>query len=293
MGLGPVVWSRAMGLRVLRGLLSALMLFVLDAGRAVAAPPNGGTAGGVTLTVFAAASLHDVFGELGSTFERAHPGVKAQFNFAGSQELRTQIEQGAPADVFASADPKHMDAAHRAGLVDAPKLFATNAPVIVVPADNPAKVKSLADLTTVKRLVIGTPEVPIGAYTLQILDKARSFYGADFPKRVQERVASREFNVRQVLAKVSLGEADAGIVYRTDARSAGDKVRIVEIPAEFNVVAKYPIATVTRTPNAELARAWVALVTGPTGQVALERAGFGTIESHPWRRHTLRAQGGP
>ena len=281
-----------MGLRVLSGLLSALMLFVLDAGPAIAAAPDRGRAGGATLTVFAAASLRDVFGELGSTFERAHPGVKAQFNFAGSQELRTQIEQGAAADVFASADTKHMDAARRAGLVDAPSVFATNVPVIVVPADNPAKVKSLADLTTVKRLVIGTPEVPIGAYTLRILDKARSRYGADFPKRVQARVASQEFNVRQVLAKVSLGEADAGIVYRTDARSAGDKVRIVEIPGGFNVVAEYPIATVTRAPNAELARAWVALVTGPTGQVALERAGFGTIERHPWHRHSLRAEGG-
>src|SRR5262249_19239617 len=162
---------------------------------------------------------------------------------------RTQIEQGAPADVFASADTRHMDAAHRAGLVDAPKLFATNVPVIVVPADNPAKVKSLADLATVKRLVIGTPEVPIGSYTLQILDRARSVSGADFPKRAQARVASREFNVRQVLTKVRLGEADAGIVSRTDARSAGDKVRIVEIPAEVNVLAEYPIATVARAPN--------------------------------------------
>ena len=262
---------------MLRGLLLALMLFVLDAGRAIAASPNGGRAAGATLTVFAASSLRDVFGELGTSFERAHPGVKAQFNFAGSQELRTQIEQGAPADVFASADTKHMDAAHRAGLVDAPKLFATNTPVIVVPADNPAKVKSLADLVTVKRLVIGTPEVPIGIYTLQILDKAKAKLGPDFPARVQARVASREFNVRQVLTKVRLGEADAGIVYLTDARCAGDKVKIVEIPAEFNVRAEYPIATVTRAPNAELARAWVGLLTGPEGQAALERAGFGAV----------------
>src|SRR5262245_55276575 len=238
--LGPSFGSIAMGLRVLRGLLSVLMLFVLDPGRAIAASPNGGRAGGATLTVFAASSLRDVFGELGTSFERAHPGVKAQFNFAGSQELRTQIEQGAPADVFASADGKHMDAAHRAGLVDAPKLFATNTPVIVVPADNPANVKSLSDLTRVKRLVIGTPEVPIGTYTLQILDKAKAKLGPDFPARVQARVASREFNVRQVLTKVRLGEADAGIVYRTDARCAGDKVKIVEIPAEFNVRAEYP-----------------------------------------------------
>ena len=168
-----------------------------------------------------------------------------------------------------------MDAVRKAGLVDAPKLFATNAPVIVVPADNPGKVKSLADLPTVKRLVIGTPEVPIGNYTLQILEKAKAKLGPDFPARVQAQVASRELNVRQVLTKVMLGEADAGIVYRTDARSAGDKVRVVEIPAEFNVVAEYPIATVAKAPHPDLAKAWVTLMTGPAGQAALEGAGFG------------------
>jgi len=269
-----------MRLRLLRAVLPALLLFVLvlfalNAGRAIAGAPGGAKPSSSTLTVFAAASLRDVFGDLGTTFEREHPGVKAQFNFAGSQELRTQIEQGAPADVFASADTKHMDAAHKAGLVHAPKLFATNTPVIVVPADNPANVKSLADLAAVKRLVIGTPEVPIGKYTLEILDRARARYGADFPARVQARVASREFNVRQVLTKVRLGEADAGIVYRTDARSAGDKVLIIEIPPELNVMAEYPIATVARAPNAELARDWVSLVTGPAGQKALQSAGFG------------------
>jgi len=262
-------------MRVLRLLLSTVMLFVLDTAPAIASAPDAGRADGKTLTVFAAASLRDVFGTLGSTFERENPGSKVQFNFAGSQELRTQLEHGAPADVFVSADMKHMDAARKGGLVDAPKLFATNAPVIVVPADNPGKVASLKDLATVKRLVIGTPEVPVGTYTLQILDKAKSKYGPDFPAQVQARVVSRELNVRQVLTKVSLGEADAGIVYRTDARSAGDKVRVVEIPAELNVLADYPIATVTKAPHADLARAWVALVTGPTGQAALKDAGFG------------------
>ncbi|HZJ53429.1 MAG TPA: molybdate ABC transporter substrate-binding protein [Myxococcaceae bacterium] len=260
-----------------RALLSTVMLFVLDSEPAFAAGPDAGRGGGTTLTVFAAASLRDVFGALGTTFEREHPGVKVQFNFAGSQELRTQLEHGAPADVLASADTKHMDAARKAGLVDAPKLFATNAPVIVVPADNPGKVRTLGDLPAVKRLVIGAPEVPIGAYTLQVLDKARTQLGADFPARVQARVASRELNVRQVLTKVMLGEADAGIVYRTDARSAGDKVRTLEIPADLNVVAEYPIATVARAPRHELARAWVAMVTGPTGQAALGDAGFGRV----------------
>jgi molybdate transport system substrate-binding protein len=258
-----------------RWLVSGLMLFVLDTVPAVAGAPDSGRPGSGTITVFAAASLRDVFSELGAVFEKEHPGVKAQFNFAGSQELRTQIEQGAPADVFAAADTSHMDAAHRAGMVDAPELFATNDPVIVVPADNPGKVESLADLATVKRLVIGASQVPIGIYTLQILQKARAQFGEDFPARVQARVVSRELSVRQVLAKVALGEADAAIVYRTDARSSGGKVRIVEIPPELNVVALYPIATVSRAPNAGLARAWVGLVTGPAGQAALEDAGFG------------------
>jgi molybdate transport system substrate-binding protein len=244
----------------------------------VAPAPHGGDGGqpaGTTLTVFAAASLRDVFGSLGATFERDHPGVKVSFNFAGSQELRTQLEHGAPADVLASADTRHMDAARTTGLVDPAVFFATNSPVIVVPADNPGKVQALGDLAGVKKLVVGAPEVPIGAYTLQILDKARALEGKDFPDRVQARVVSRELNVRQVLTKVTLGEADAGIVYRTDARSAGDMVRVVEIPKEVNVLADYPIATVARAPHPELARQWVALVRGPVGQAALAAAGFG------------------
>jgi len=228
-----------------------------------------------TLTVFAAASLRDVFGTLGANFEKEHPWVSIRFNFAGSQDLRTQLEHGALADVFASADTRQMELAQSAGLVDPASIFATNAPVIVVPPDNPGKIRGLVDLANVRRLIIGAPEVPIGAYTLQILDRARASAGADFPGRVEARVVSRELNVRQVLTKVVLGEADAAIVYRTDARSAGDRVRTVDIPPEVNVVAEYPIATVARCPNPELARAWVAVVRGPEGQAALSAAGFG------------------
>lgn len=251
----------------------ALLVSILLSGLAPAR--DAGPRDGATLTVFAAASLRDVFGALGTTFEHAHPGVKVRFNFAGSQELRTQLEHGAPADVMASADTRHMDAALAGGLVETPRLFATNAPVIVVPADNPARVHALSDLATVRRLVLGAPEVPIGGYTLQIFERAGARFGSDFPARVQARVVSRELNVRQVLTKVMLGEADAGIVYRTDARSAGDRVRTVEIPPELNVLAEYPLAVVARTPHPELARAWQALVTGAEGQAALGRAGFG------------------
>ncbi len=257
-------------------LLAPIALVLVHSAEAV----DGRPVGDRTLTVFAAASLRDVFGTLGSAFERARPGVKVRFNFAGSQELRTQLEHGAPADVFASADTRHMEAVRSEGLVQGPILLATNAPVIVVPPDNPSRVRSLADLSTAKRLVIGAPEVPIGAYTLEILERARARLGADFPARVQTRVVSRELNVRQVLTKVVLGEADAGIVYRTDARSAGASVAVVEIPPELNVLAEYPIAAVTRSPLPELARDWVSFATGPEGQSVLAEAGFGRPPRH-------------
>jgi len=225
------------------------------------------------LTVFAAASLRDSFEKLAEAFERAHPGVHVRFNFAGSQELRTQMENGAPADVFASADLRQFDSARGGGLVGAPKIFTTNEPVIVVPRTNPAKVTSLADLPRANRLVIGARQVPIGAYALQILDKAKAQYGADFRSRVEARVVSHELNTRQVLNKVALGEADAGIVYRTDALRSRD-VQVIAIPADLNVLAEYPIASTLRAPCPDLAKAWVELVVSPAGQATLAEFGF-------------------
>lgn len=237
--------------------------------------PDGGAGKGRELTVFAAASLREAFGKLGESFERGHPGVHVRFNFAGSQELRTQMENGAPADVFASADLKQFDGAKASGLVGAPRIFATNEPVIVVPKANPAKIASLGDLPKATRLVVGTPEVPIGAYTLQILDKAKGKYGPDFRTRVEAKVVSRELNVRQVLNKVSLGEADAGLVYRTDARAAKDTVQVIDIPPDLNVVAEYPIAATLKAPSPDLAKDWVELVTGASGQATFGEFGFG------------------
>jgi molybdate transport system substrate-binding protein len=225
------------------------------------------------LFVFEAASLKDVFARLAQRFEMERPAVKVVPNAAGSQELRAQIEHGAPADVFASADRKHMDALAGQGLVVSPAVFTCNEPVVVVRNGLPT-VKSLADLPRADRIVIGTPEVPIGAYTLQILQKAAAKYGADFPQRVQAKVASRELNVRQVLAKVVLGEADAGVVYRSDAMTAAGKVRVVDIPADVNVTAEYPIAVVKAAPHPELARRFIELVGSPAGTAALREAGF-------------------
>ncbi|KYF96372.1 molybdenum ABC transporter substrate-binding protein [Sorangium cellulosum] len=226
------------------------------------------------LAVFAAASLREVFTATGEDFERAHPGVEVTFNFAGTQELRTQLEHGAAADVFASADQRHMDELVKSGRAVGPVVFARNEPVLVVARESAGAIRGLADLPGAARIVIGAPEVPIGRYTLQILDRASASLGADFRARVEARVASRELNVRQVLAKVSLGEAQAGVVYRTDAQAAQDGVTVVAIPPEVNVIAEYPIAVVAGAAHPGLARAWVDLVRSEAGQSALRRAGF-------------------
>jgi molybdate transport system substrate-binding protein len=226
------------------------------------------------LVVFAAASLREVFTQLEGDFQRSHPGVEVTFNFAGSQELRTQLEQGAVADIFASADTHHLEVLARTARVSPPTLFARNSPVLVVARESEATIRSLADLPSARRIVIGAPEVPIGRYTLQLLDNAGRVLGSDFRARVEARVVSRELNVRQVLNKVSLGEAQAGFVYRTDARAAKPPLAQVELPAELNVVADYPVAVVAGAPHPTLARAWIALLLSARGQSALAEAGF-------------------
>jgi molybdate transport system substrate-binding protein len=242
------------------------ILFVASGGRS--------TAAGRELVVFEATSLKDVFAKLARRFEQDSTGVTVVANAAGSQELRTQIEHGAAADVIASADRKHMDALLSQGLVVAPSVFTCNDLVIVVRTALATSIKALPDLPRAERIVIGVPDVPIGAYTLEILKKAAAKYGADFPGRVEAKVASRELNVRQVLAKVALGEADAGIVYRSDAIAARGKVAIVVIPAELNVVAEYPIAALKAAPHPDLARRWIDLVRSPEAMATLHDAGF-------------------
>jgi molybdate transport system substrate-binding protein len=232
------------------------------------------------LIVFEAASLKDAFAKLGKRFEADNPGVEVIANAAGSQELRTQIEHGAVADLIASADRRHMDAVANQGLVVSPSLFACNEPVLVVRAGLAPAIETFADLPRAERIVIGTPEVPIGAYTQQILQKAGAILGGEFPKRVVAKVASRELNVRQVLAKVVLGEADAGIVYRSDAIAAAGKVAVVAIPPEMNVVAEYPIAALKAAPHPDLARRFIELVKSPDGAAALREAGFSACPTH-------------
>jgi molybdate transport system substrate-binding protein len=240
---------------------------------ACGAAPGSNGAGG-ELVVFAASSLGDAFTVIGEDFERAHAGVDVSFDFAGTQQLRTRLEHGAAADVFASADPQDMVELVAAGRVDAPRRFAENEPVVVVAPEAASVVRSLADLAHAERVVIGSEEAPIGRYALQILDRAGAAMGDDFRARVEARVVSREPDVRQVLARVRMGEAQAGIVYRTDAKIAGDEVVVVPIPPEVVVVAEYPIAVVTGTREPELARAFVEHLLAADGRRRLEEAGF-------------------
>ncbi len=223
------------------------------------------------VTVFAAASLTDAFKALAADFAKKHPELDVKLNFSGSQSLRTQIENGAQAQVFASANAKHMQALHSKKLVDEPVTFVHNELVIVVPADNPAKIASLKDLPNAKRLVVAEKSVPAGAYTEQMIQRASSEYGVEFSKLVHKRVVSRENHVRQTLQKVVLGEADAAIVYATDAAAAGDKIKTIRIPAQHNIVASYPIASMA---NHKAGKLFVAFILSDAGKARLKQFGF-------------------
>jgi molybdate transport system substrate-binding protein len=228
------------------------------------------------LSVYAASSLTEAFGELEGIFESAHPGVDVSITFAGSQVLRLQIGKGAPADVFASANMDHMQALVDSGLVEESQVFAQNDLVIIVPPDNPAGIEELGDLTEAQRLVLGTANVPVGQYAREVLRRAAPNHEEGFEAIVMSRVVSEESNVRLARAKVELGEADAAIVYRTDAGSS-DRVRVVEIPRELNVIADYPIGVVRAggaTDARSAAEAWVTLVASAEGRAVLERHGF-------------------
>lgn len=227
-------------------------------------------------TVFAAASLTDAFTEIGQNFEAVNPGVTVTFNFAGSQALRTQIEEGAPADVFASANKTEMDNAIKGAFIaeDAPQIFLNNKLVVILPADNADAVSKLEDLDNPGvKIVLAAEDVPVGKYARQALDTMNGSFGSDFKDKVLANVVSNEDNVKQVVAKIQLGEADAGIVYTSDAVAAPE-LKTIEIPAELNVIANYPIAKLTQSPNSDLADAFIAYVLSSEGQAVLQKWGF-------------------
>ena len=205
--------------------------------------------------------------ELGDAFEGANPGVDVTFDFGASSEVVQGINEGAPTDVFASADTKNMDKLVAGASVAAdPQVFATNQLQIIVGKGNPQAVTGVADLANPDLLVVAcSPEVPIGGYTQQVFDAAG----------VTVTPVSLEENVKSIVTKVTLGEADAGVVYRTDVIAAADKAEGVDIPADINVTAKYPIAVTKDAANATVANAFVAFVLSPDGQTILQKYGFG------------------
>ncbi len=256
-----------------RGLLPTLLVLAL-------APTTGWRRGGeVHLTVFAAASLSESFTEIGRRFERQHRGSRVALNFAGSQRLAAQIREGAPADVFASADARWMILARDRGLVSGePTVFARNTLAVVVPQSNPGRVRRLEDLARPGvRVVLAGPTVPAGFYARELLGNLSRVerFGADYARRVLANVVSQEQNVRGVVAKVQLGEADAGVVYATDLRRPMEpSVRQLAVPDEAQVLAEYSIAAVARSGDTTAARAFLALVLSPEGQAILLRHGF-------------------
>jgi molybdate transport system substrate-binding protein len=253
-------------------LLSILLTLLGRSAPPAAAPPS-------TLTVYAAASLSDGFTELGRILETRHPGLAVHFNFAGSQQLAAQIEQGAPADVFASADRQWMDYLAEKGLLEGEaEVFARNRLVVIVPRANPARIARLQDLTRRgAKLVLAAEAVPAGKYTREALAKLAGAPGfpADYDGRVLGNVVSQEENVKGVVAKVQLGEADGGFVYRSDVTPAVARVvRVIEIPEEHNVIARYPIARIRRAGAAETGRWFLDLVLSDEGQRVLARHGL-------------------
>ena len=225
------------------------------------------------LLIFAASSLADAFVDAKTSFEVAHENCQVVFNFGGSQELRTQIEQGAVADLFAAADETHMQRLVRQNLVSNAQVFAHNEPVLVVSGEETA-VTGFADLPHASRIVIGVPEVPIGRYTRRILDNAEAEWGHDFRKRVESKVISHEFNVRQILAKLNLGEASAVFVYQSDVGALPRGMRVIPIPSRFNVTAHYFMARTRNASHSLFAAAWVDWILTGGGRKSLSTYGF-------------------
>lgn len=233
-----------------------------------------------TVTVFAAASLTDAFKELSGKFQQQNPGANVRFSFGGSSTLLSQIQQGAPVDVFASADEDKMNTAVKNGLAQNPKDFVKNRVVVIVPKNNPAGIQQLQDVAKPGvKLVLAQDGVPVAEYTKKILKKADAEYGAGFDQKVMNNIVSREADVRASANRVALGEADATFVYSSDVTpDIRNRVKVIDIPNNLNVVATYPIAVLNKAPNPQLAQKWVDLVLSNEGQQVLQKWGFQPVK---------------
>jgi molybdate transport system substrate-binding protein len=261
-----------------RWLSVAVLIFLVCAEFALAPPSWAGADKRRTLTVSAAASLTEFMAEAGPAFEKAHPGVKVETSLASSSVCRLQIEQGAPADVFLSADRENMDTLLRGRVVRQAKVFAHNKLAILVGRHAKSKIRSLSDLSDPGLdIIVATPESPIGKYTRQMLKKAdkSGSYGKGFEARVTANIVSYEPTVKATLARVLLGDGDAAICYATDITADIRKAGVmVEIPDEVNVIATYPIGIVARSKNKDLAQQFVDFVVSKQGQDILKKYGF-------------------
>ena len=241
--------SRLVGAAVAAVLAGALALSGTAAGRSLADP----------LTIYAAASLTGVF--------KTYDGGE-RYNFAGSNVLETQIKQGAPADIFASASPANTQRLYASGLVDKPVTFTANRLALIVPKSNPAGLKSVYDLKNGSvKLVIAGAAVPVGGYTRTVLKKMGL-------SSVLSKVVSQESDVKAVTGKVALGQADAGFVYVTDARAVSDQVTLIRIPSWAQPRVRYEIAVVSKSANKAAAQSWIKGILSTKGQAALSDAGF-------------------
>lgn len=254
------------------------MVLILMASAGVCADQSG------ELTVFSAASLTSAFKEIGKMYEN-NSGEDVVFNFDGTQVLRIQMENGAYADVFASANSDHMNALEREGYLNnsSVSFFTQNKLALIIPKHNPGKIYNLTDLAKPGiKIVIGIKEVPIGNYTLQVLEKLSKDqdYGPEYQQKVLSNIVSQETNVNYVVSKVALGEADAGFAYLSDVtENLVDKVVKIEIPDEFNVVADYPIGITTQSMYPVQADEFIKLVKSPEGSAIMKKHGFDPVSS--------------
>lgn len=234
-----------------------------------------------TLTVFTAGSLKGAFTDIAAAYEEQHPGTKVVLSIDGTQALRTQVEQGARGDVFASANQKHMNALMGEGFIDNATVvnFVKNRVTVALPVSNPGNITELSDLAkSGTKVLIGTPEVPIGNYARQVLDKmaANQSYGQTYEDAVMANVISEETNVNNIIAKLLIGEADAGFTYTSDVVTPAyaDQLTTITIPDEYNVVAQYPIGTLKESADPETAEDFIDFVRSEQGGEILRSYGF-------------------